>query len=494
MKRPRRARLPLFSLHQIRVKRTDKILLFCASFLAGLLLARLHLVLPVWFVISLGLLVLTGVKKPFFHLILLFAFGLSLGIWRGATYLHTLQPYHDFAAQKVTLRAKVSLDAVYDEKKQLAFEVKKVAFTSPRAVEVPGTIKVKGFGELAVYRGDVLEITGKLYPTRGGKQATMSFAQFHKVGTEQTWVDSFRRSFVAGMQTALPEPHASFGLGILIGQRNTLPYDISQAFLMVGLTHIVAVSGYNLTILVDAARRLLEKRSKLLMVGFAVLFMTFFLCITGASASIVRAAVVSGLGLAAWFYGRPVRPMVIILLAAALTSYASPVYLWADIGWWLSVLAFFGILVLAPQALRRLYPHSEPPLLIKMAIETLSAELMVIPLIMMIFGQVSLVGLLANLLVALFIPLAMLASFIAAMAGMLVPLAAGWFSWPAHLLLTYMLDTTTLLARIPHAFQSNVYLSWADMGLCYGAVLLAIVALYKRRTVWYEKLAIEKKS
>ncbi|QQS18797.1 ComEC/Rec2 family competence protein [Candidatus Saccharibacteria bacterium] len=473
----------------IRVKRTDKVLAVCVSFLVGLLLARLHLDLPGLFVILLGVLTFTGVKKPLFHFIMLALFGLSLGVWRGAGYLQALQPYQELARQKVTLRAKVSQDAVYGTSKQLSFEVKKVHFISPRNVEVPGTIKVNGFGELAIYRGDVVEITGKLYPTRGGKQATMSYAQVSRIAGEQTWADSFRRSFVAGMQTALPEPAASFGSGLLIGQRNTLPFAITQAFLMVGLTHIIAVSGYNLTILVNAAKRLLEKRSKQAMVITALGLIGFFLLVTGASASIVRASVVSGLALSAWYYGRSVRPMVLIMLAAAMTAYATPVYFWSDIGWWLSMLAFFGILVLAPAVLRRFWLKRRPPLLAAMVVETLAAEIMTIPLVMFIFGQVSLVALVANVLVVLFIPIAMLLSFIAGLAGMLIPLASGWVAWPAQLLLTYMLDTASLLARLPHVFQTNVYLSAVDMATCYGLVLWGVFLLHRRRRIWFSELA-----
>ncbi len=475
-----------------RVRRTDKVIALCGSFLAGLLVARLHWVVPGGFVILLGLVSFTGIKRPFFHFILLSLFGLSLGVWRGGSYLQALQPYQEFARQKVTLQAKVSLDAVYGTSGQLSFEVKKVRFTAPRAVTVPGTIKVSGFGELAVYRGDVVEVTGKLYPTRGGKQATMSYAQFKRIASEQTWVDSFRRSFVAGMQTALPEPAASFGLGLVIGQRNTLPHAVTQAFLMVGLTHIIAVSGYNLTILLNGAKRLFEKRAKLVMVLCAVSLMTFFLLITGASASIVRAAVVSGLGLAAWYYGRPVRPMVLILLAAAFTTYATPVYFWSDIGWWLSILAFFGILVIAPKLTAVLFKKRAAPGIACIAIETFCAELMTIPLVMFIFGQVSLIGLLANVLVAFFIPLAMLFSAIAGLAGMLVPLLAGWFAWPAQVLLTYMVDMATLLSRLPHVFQTNTYLSLFDMALCYALVLLLVYGIYRQRPVWYEAIDVKR--
>ena len=484
---------PKFSIGNIRrVQRTDKIMVLCASFLLGLLVARLHTILPGWFVVVFGCLAISLRKNQLFHLALLGVFGLSLGVWRGGGYLQSLQPYQEFAGQKVRLQARVTLDAVYGPNKQLSFEVSDVNFQAPRPVSVPGVIKVNGFGELAVYRGDVLEITGKLYPTRGGKQATMSYTSFRRVGNAQTWIDVLRRKFVAGMQTALPEPAASFGLGLLIGQRNTLPFAISQAFLMVGLTHIVAVSGYNLTILLDAARRGLASRSKFLTTVAGLSLMIFFLLFTGASPSIVRASVVSGLSLAAWYYGRTVRPMVLIFLTAALTTYAAPTYFWSDIGWWLSILAFFGIIVLAPLLKSIVYKQRKPHALEHLAIDTLCAEIMTIPLILFIFGQVSFIGLVANMLIVLLVPLAMALSFIAALAGMFLPLLAGWFAWPAKLLLTYMLDSALLLSRVPHIFQNNTYISAIDMIVCYGLVLALVFGFRRRPVPWFETLQHDK--
>lgn len=477
----------VFASRQLR--RTDYVLVLSTSFLLGLVIARAHVLMPAVFIFAFAVAIFLTRRIPLLRLICIILFGLSLGIWRGGNYLQALQPYHDYAAQKVTLHATATLDAVYGKNGQLAFEVSHINFVAPGAGKTPGVMKVSGFGEMAVYRGDKLELTGKLYPTRGGKQATMSYATITRVASNQTWVDELRRRFVAGMQTALPEPMASFGLGLLIGQRNTLPIEMSQALLMVGLTHIIAVSGYNLTILLNASKRLLSNRSKRLTVLVGVGLMGFFLIFAGASPSIVRAAVISGLALAAWYFGRKPRPMVLLMLAAAITTYATPTYLWSDISWWLSFLAFFGILVIAPKILQLLYPkRAEPPLLSQVAVETMSAELMTIPLVMYIFGQVSLVGLLANMLVATVIPIAMLLSFIAGVAGMLLPLLAGWFAWPATLLLTYMLDTATLLSRIPHIFRENVYMSAVDMVLCYGVIGALLLFAYRPRKVWFDKL------
>ena len=470
-------------------RRTTVIMVGCAMFLLGIVMARFGLRVPLWFVVSLGISGLYLLEKPIFHLILISLAFFGLGLWRGGIFFEALKPYHQLSYQKVIVRGTVTEDAVYAENGQLSFVVSGVRFTSPRNLEVPGKIKIKGYGELAVYKGDELEISGKLYPTRGASQGSIGFAQFQRFASNRTWIDEFRRKFVAGMYTALPEPAASFGMGLLVGQRATLPDDITTSLKMVGLTHIIAVSGYNLTILLEAVRRVMGKRSKLLSTIAAVALMVGFLALTGASASIVRAAVVSGLGLLAWYYGRKVRPMVLILVAAALTAGWNPVYIWSDIGWYLSFLAFFGILILAPQIFKRFWKDKQPSLLPQVAVETLCAEAMTLPLIMFIFGQVSLIGLIANILVVTAIPLVMLLCFVAGLAGMAVPLLAGWFAWPAHLLLTYMLDVSVWLSRLPYIFQSNRYISAIDMFLYYLLLFLLIVLLYKpKEAKWLAKI------
>src|SRR5665213_3079382 len=109
------------------------------------------------------------------------------------------------------------------------------------------------------------------------------------------------------MQSALPEPLAPFAMGLLVGQRATLPDDIKQDLLMVGLTHIIAVSGYNLTIILHASRRLLAKRSKRLSTFLSFGLIAIFLLLAGTSASIVRAAIVSMLSIVTSYYGRTMK-------------------------------------------------------------------------------------------------------------------------------------------------------------------------------------------
>lgn len=125
-------------------------------------------------------------------------------------------------------------------------------------------------------------------------------------------VYSITRRFAAGLENTLPEPLASFARGLLIGQRNTLPKDVTAILSAVGLTHIIAVSSYNLTIMICAGKHMFGKRSKFQTYIGSQLLILGFLLVTGLSATII-----STLSLGAWYYGRSIKPLLLILFAAA---------------------------------------------------------------------------------------------------------------------------------------------------------------------------------
>ncbi len=84
-------------------------------------------------------------------------------------------------------------------------------------------------------------------------------------------------------------------------------------------------------------RRALRGRSKYQTTAISLMLIGSFLLITGFSASIVRAAIVSVLSLGTWYYGRNFRPILIIALAAAMTAGWNPLYIWSDY-WLVSIL------------------------------------------------------------------------------------------------------------------------------------------------------------
>lgn len=403
--------------------------------------------------------------------------GLALGWWRGSAYVLKLADFQQYFDRKVTIVAIASQDAAYNKYKQLTFDAMNVV-VKDTGQHLTGKISVSGFGMNAVFAGDEVEVRGKLQASLGSYQARVSYAQMQLIAHHNTLVNELRRRFTAGVQSALPEPLASFGMGLLIGQRNNLPAEVSQDLLMVGLVHIIAVSGYNLTILLRSAEKVSGRRSKKLTTLLALGLIAVFMLFAGTSASIVRAAIVSLLSIAAGYYGRHFKPLVLIMLAAAITIFANPYYLWSDISWYLSFLAFYGVMVLAPLVQARWSERWRQSLVATVALESLCAELMTVPIVLHTFGQISFIGLLANVLVVALVPLAMLLTLIAGLAGMLLPALAGWLAWPARIILTYMLDIAHALSRIPHIFVQNLSLSWAGFMLLYAMLAGVTVSLW----------------
>lgn len=460
-----------------RFGRTTLITVGCCAVLAGLGLAKLVGFSYGQWMILLAPLVLLLKNKSLTSLLLAVLIGLAIGLARGSVYVDKLNQIRSLAKQHITITATASSDAVYAKGSQLEFTATDIRLVGRSNQPLDGKFKISGFGVPMVYRGDRVRASGKLYLTLGANQAGISFAQLEIVASANQPIAKISRSFATGMENALPEPQASFGLGILVGQRTNLPQQIIQQLTTVGLVHIVAVSGYNLTILVRGLQRLRIK-SKYQRTLLSLILIGLFVLMTGFSASIVRAAVISVLSLWAGYYGREIKPLLLIAFAAALTGWIRPYYVWSDIGWYLSFLAFFGVLVIAPLITSKLF-SKQPKLLAIVLIETLCAELMTLPLIMAIFGQMSLIGLLANLLIVPLIPVAMLLSAIAALSGVLLPSVAGWLALPAALLLTYILDIVHILSQLPSIFL-HVSIDSLTMISLYAVLALAVLVGYKR--------------
>jgi len=467
-------------LFSVRFRRTSLILVGCTTFLLGIGLARYdHLNVSIIWIILLAC--YTGIawrRKNILTLLFVVATCLLFGLWRGNQFAIETQAYQHLYEHNVTIIGEVKSDSIYGKNGQLSFELGKVELVKPYRDSMVGVVNVSGYGENAIYRGDIVSVQGKLKSTLGSKQGRISYAEVNLLNSNPSLVQKLRSKFTAGIYSAIPDPEASFGLGVLIGQRDTLPKETSDILKIVGLTHIIAVSGYNLTILVRAAQRAFGKRSKYQATLAAFLLITSFLAVTGLSASIVRAAIVSTLGLLAWYFGRLIRPTLLIALSAAITAGWYPIYPWSDIGWYLSFLAFFGVLVLAPLVTQRIWgPDKKHSTMNLVIIESFCAQIMTIPIILFIFHQSSLVGLVANILVVPLVPLAMVLGLFAGIAGVFVPILAGYVAWPATILLTYMLDVARVLSRVPNA-QVKLNVDLFTMLFLYATLLFICWVLY----------------
>lgn len=423
-------------------------------------------------------------QRTIIVLVLAIVCGSVLGLWRGGIAYQSVAQYDVLFGSKAELVGRVLDDPVYDDKGRQDFRVGSVVIDDQAMV---GQVRIKAHAN-GLRRGDMVRVKGKLLDGFGNYQASMYFAEVNIVGRSRSPIETLRRKFFAAVYSVLPEPQASLGLGFLVGLRSALPDDFDEQLRTAGLTHIVVASGFNLTILVRLSRRILARYSKYQAFVGSIALICAFLAVTGASPSMVRAAVVTVLSLIAWYYGRRFQPVLIILLGAALTAGFNPLFIWYDLGWWLSFLAFAGVLVLAPLLSAQFYGQKSPPLLVQVAIETTAAQIMAMPLILYTFGDMSLVALAANVAVVPLIPLAMLATFVAGVAGFVLSGGfAAWFALPAQVMLSYIVSATRFFAS-PSWAKQTVEVRTAVLVVLYVAALGLVIVLRKKSKLSFEKL------
>lgn len=406
--------------------------------------------------------------------------GVLLGMVRAGTFNEQLQSLDVYVGRTITLQGVLSQDPVQKgDTTQGQAQLYKVRIGD---TEHRGEVYATIMSDSALRRGDRVEITAKAAAGFGNFRLSLYRAELVAHHRDRDIFLDARDRFAEAVRTVVPEPEASLGLGFVVGQKSALPDDLVEQLKIVGLTHIVVASGYNLTILVRFARRLLARRSRYLAFIGSVLLVVGFVMVSGFSPSMNRAAIVTGLSLLAWYYGRQFHPVQLILYVASVSAFLYPVYLWSDLGWLLSFTAFVGVLVVAPIINKVLWKkRDEPPAVGQMVVETLSAELMTLPIIMVSFGYIPVFGLLANVLVAPVIPFAMAATFVAGLAGLISP-ALALLAAPASIVIAYVVAVVTKLSSI----------SWAQIAteaapvvalIWYGLVGLWIVLLWRSRRI-----------
>jgi competence protein ComEC len=461
-----------------KVRRTTLIAVGCVSFLVGLGATQLNWRLQATVWLGVVALALMGCwrKVLIVALPVVIVAGGLLGIWRGSVEHSALGVYASLLGTKVTMVGTVASDPSYGAKGQRDFRLQHVQLNGRSP---PGEIRITTYSQLNARRGDIVQVKGKLYEGFGNYQAAIYFADASLVREVHGPIEALRRTFAAGLYSALPATEASLGIGILIGIKTDLPDDLNAQLKALSLTHIIVASGYNLTILVRVARRLFERRSKYQTALAASMLMAGFVAVTGFSPSMSRATLVSGLSLAAWYYGRRIHPMVLLVLSAAITAGLDPLSLWSDIGWWLSFLAFAGVLIVAPLLQKRIFGAKQPKLIGQIVLETVAAQLLTVPLMVAIFGSPSLLALPANVLIVPLVPLIMLLTGIGGIAGLLLPVAAAYIALPAGWLLSYVIHIVALLAGASWA-TIQLTISPGVMLAAYAAIGVICVALWRK--------------
>jgi competence protein ComEC len=290
-------------------------------------------------------------------------------------------------------------------------------------------------------------------------------------------LEALRQSSGDALQRVLPEPEGGLAAAILIGLRDRVDRDVAAAFTTAGISHIVAISGWNIAIVAATVAALLRghfsRRRRAVVTLLAIVAYTIF---AGASPSVVRAAVMAAVALAAMESGRGSRAMVGLAWAAALMVVAEPATV-ADVGFQLSAAATAGLVAWATPLsgwIAARAPRIPAPLRESLGV-SLSAQAATLPIALLTFGRLAMVAPAANLVAVPIVPPAMAAGAAAFGAGWLATIGAptwlaGLLAMPAVILLRALIAVARAAAAIPGAsetlpFPANVAAAAAATGL-----------------------------
>jgi len=291
-----------------------------------------------------------------------------------------------------------------------------------------------------------------------------------------------RKLFENNIKKVIPQPEGALADGLLFGGNSELSKEIQNDFSRTGMTHIVAVSGYNVTIIAEyliilgIALGLWRKKA----IWFAIIGIILFVIMSGLPASAVRAGVMGGTLLWAMKNGRLANCENAIIFAAAVMLFLNPLLLRWDVGFQLSFLATLGIVLSSP-FWEKSFVKKHKALGISEAIAmSLSAQIFVLPIIAFNFHITSLVSLLANVVILPIIPLSMLLVFLVSISGFIFAPLSLVFAWIAFLPLTYEIKMIHVLAGFPWA-SISVEKIGAEWIMVYYLVISAGVYCLRKR-------------
>ncbi len=342
--------------------------------------------------------------------------------------------------------------------------------------------------------GDVLLINGKFsipedegylnYLKKDGVYYVSFYPEIEKIGEDvnplyQTMY-LLRRQLKKNIQRALPSPQNYLAEAMILGDRSSFSEDFNRKLSISGTRHITAISGMHIIIISTMLFLFfsLIKINKRWSAVLSLIFVALFIVFVGAPASAVRAGIMGSLLLLTHIVYRRTRSLRIVVFAGATMLAFNPLLLHYDLGFQLSFLAVTGILIFHKPVKKIIVKNSKKYLknnerIIDIIAVTISAQILVTPLILYNFGHISLLSIPANVLIVPFLQYIMPFIFLTAVTGFFV------FSFITYLLLSFVILVIDIFSK---ASFSAIYIETVPL---YIIVIVYIYIFYRARNLIY---------
>ena len=267
---------------------------------------------------------------------------------------------------------------------------------------------------------------------------------------------------------------------IVLGSKAVnLPYETRTLFNQVGLAHILAASGYQVSLLVGTVLLLGKSLSPRSRFGLGLLTLLLYLGLTGFQPSVTRAGVMWLAILASVFGDRRVKPLGSLLIAVTILLLIMPIWIW-DLGFQLSVLATLGIIITAPYLEKKF--DFLPPKIANIIAIPLAASLWTLPLLLSQFSLLVLQAIPLNILVTPLVEIISLGGMISAIAGLVIPPVGSGISLLLYYPIHWLMETAQFFSQFSSFAPGKM--SIGVLLLIYlGMVLIWLFPWWQRRSL-----------
>jgi len=468
-------------------------LYFCLSFIGGIFIGSILLGPEPITCYGLGLIIFGLILISVFwarQKIVVFGFCilcLVFGFWRYQNFSFAeseLSNYND-QEEKIILIGIISAEPELKGKsQQLTIEI--LSEDGPRSNKSRVLVMTDRYPEYQY--GDKIKITGyfkspsedisgfnyKNYLKKDGIYSVMDWPEIELLerglgNPVSKTLFSFKNKLKESLNRAMSPPQSGLLEALFFGDENNLSKEWKDKFNLTGTRHITAVSGMNITII----SALLF--SFLLALGFwrqqayyiSVVLIIFYILMTGAASSAVRAGIMGILFLTAQHLGRVSLAWRAIIFAAVLMLFFNPLLLRFDVGFQLSFLAMLGLIFLQPFFMDFFKKIPDFFQLRYSLTATLSAQIFVLPLLIYNFGRIPLLSPLANILIVPLLPLITILGFVFSLVGIVSQFLGQILSWPAWLLLAYVIKIIDFFSKIPLTSLTLPNIHWLWLVIFY---------------------------
>ena len=287
---------------------------------------------------------------------------------------------------------------------------------------------------------------------------------------------ALKRVLISKMNKVIPSPESEYLGGLIFGVKESLGKELEEDFRRTGLIHVVVLSGYNVTIVANSIQKVFAFLPHYMGLSLGVISIIGFALMTGGSATIVRASIMAILAIIGGATGRTYAITRALFLAGILMIIHNPKILIFDPSFQLSFLATLGLIHLSPILAQKLTFLPEKYQIRELAASTLATQIFVLPLLLNMIGEMSLIAPITNLLVLPAVPATMFFGFLTSLVGVVSTFLSTIPGFISFALLTYQIKIVEFFGNLPFVtFQIETFPFWLML-----LVYILYFYLYKR--------------